>query len=453
MEVKALKESLFFYNPWWETDKVPTSLLKEYQRPIIKNLFSYLTLDRVIVLKGPRRTGKTTIFYQMIDQLLKKGIVASDILFLSFDDIKIRIDLDEILKAYQEINKRLIKEGRQIYVLLDEVHFLDNWQFYVKKYFDRKYPLKFLISGSAATLIKKGTESLAGRTVEETIYPFSFYEFLSYRSKNQKLIGMINHLRDTFTLFSLVDITDLTPYITEIKIVFEEYLEKGGFPNLFGVEEGLLWKRLVREDIVEKVIYRDLVALYDIKKPEVLEKLFLYLVGITSQVLSITNIANSLGLSREYTEKYLLYLEKALLVKRLKKYARSIEKSVRSMEKVHLLDSGLINAFSKVETGQILESLVASHLLRREGGKVYYFREKYEVDLVFEIDIDKEIFPIEIKYKDEISRRDLSGLYSFSKKFKSEISVMVTRDLLKEEISNGLRVIYLPAWLFLLLSG
>ncbi|MEW6042242.1 MAG: ATP-binding protein, partial [Elusimicrobiota bacterium] len=391
MEAKSLKESLYFYNPWWETTKVPLGLLKEYQRPIIKNLLSYLHLDRIIVLKGPRRTGKTTLFYQMIDQLLKKGIVAADILFLSFDDIKVRIDLDEIFKAYQEINKRLIKEGRLIYVLLDEVHFLENWQFYVKKYFDRKYPLKFLVSGSAATLIKKGTESLAGRTIEETIYPFGFYEFLSYRLKNQKLIGMIDHLRDNFIPFTLVDITDLTPYITEIKIVFEDYLEKGGFPNLFGIEEGLLWKRLVREDIVEKVIYRDLVELYDIKKPEVLEKLFLYLVDITSQILSLTNIANSLGLSREYAEKYLLYLEQALLVKRLKKFAKSVEKSVRSNQKVHLLDSGLINAFSKVEVGQILESMVASHLLRREGGKVYYFREKYEVDLVFEM--DKKIFP------------------------------------------------------------
>ena len=449
MDAKSLKESLYFYNPWWETSKVPQALLKEYQRPIIKNLLSYLSLDRIIVLKGPRRTGKTTLFYQMIHQLLKKGIVATDILFLSFDDIKIRIDLDEIFKIYQEINRRLIKEGHPMYFLLDEVHFLENWQFYVKKYFDRKYPIKFLVSGSAATLIKKGTESLAGRTVEETIYPFSFYEFLSYRLKNQKLIEMINHLRNIFIPFALVDISDLTPYITEIKIVFEEYLEKGGFPNLFGVEEGLLWKRLVREDIVEKVLYRDLVELYAIKKPEVLEKLFLYLVDITSRMLSVTNIANSLGLSREYTEKYLLYLEQALLVKRVNKFAKSIEKSIRSMEKVHILDSGLINAFSKIEDGQIIESMVASHLLRRGRGKVYYFREKYEVDLVFEM--DKEIFPIEIKYKDDISRRDLSGLYSFNNKFKSKISLMVTRDLLKEETYGGQKIIYLPAWLFLLL--
>lgn len=451
MESKALKESLYFYNPWWETGRVPVDLIKDYHRPVIQKLFSFLPVDRVLVLKGPRRTGKTTILYQIIHRLLTNGIAAADILFLSFDDMKLRIDLDEILKAYQEINKRLIKEGRPVYVVLDEVHFLENWQFSVKKYFDRKYPLKFLVSGSAATLMKKGTESLAGRTIEETIYPFSFYEFLNYYSKNQKLIDAINNLRDNFIPFDIVDITKLIPYITEIKIAFEEYVEKGGFPNLFGIREKLLWRRLVREDIVEKVIYRDLVELYGIKRPEILEKLFLYLADISSQVLSVTNISNSIGLSREYTEKYLMYLEQALLIKRLKKFAKSIEKSIRSSEKVHLLDSGLINAFSKVETGQIIESIVASHLLRREEGKVYYFREKYEVDLVFEM--DELIFPVEVKYKDRISKRDLSGLYSFSRKFKSEMLIIVTRDLLKEESSHGVKTVYLPAWLFLILLG
>lgn len=451
MDIKTLKESLHFYNPWWETDKVPPVLLMKYQKPVFNSIISYLSLDRIIVLKGPRRTGKTTLFYQLIDQLLRHGVIARDILFLSFDDIKLRVDLDEIFKTYQEINKRIIKEGRLVYVFLDEVHFVENWQFHVKKYFDRKYPLKFLVSGSAAALIKKGTESLTGRTVEEIIYPFSFYEYLNYRFKNQRVFEVINNLKKIFVPLALkdIDITDLIPYLTEIKIIFEEYLEKGGFPNLFDISEKLLWKKLVREDIVEKVIYRDLVELYDIKKPEILEKLFLYLTDITSQIINLSNISNSLKLSREYTEKYLVYLEQALLIKRLKKYAKSIEKVIRSNEKIHIIDSGLINAFSKIEVGQVLESMVASHLSRSKEIKIYYYREKYEVDLVA-VTGKKNIFPIEIKYKDDISKRDLSGLFSFAKKFNCKTLIVVTRDMLKEETLNEYRVIFIPAWLFLL---
>ncbi len=450
MDASRLKESLHFYNPWWETERVPPDLLTEYQRPVVKDIISYLRLDRIIVLKGPRRTGKTTIFYQIIDNLLRNGVHGKDIIFLSFDDIRMRVELDDILKIYQQMNKRLIKEGSPLYIFMDEAHFLENWQFFVKKYFDRKYPLKFLVSGSAASLIKKGTESLAGRTIDETIYPFSFYEFLSLHLKKQKLMDKVNRLRDEFKGFNFVDITELTPYAVEIKILFEEYLQKGGFPNLFGINETLLWKRLVREDIVEKVIYRDMVELYDIKKPEALEKLFLYLVDISSQILSVANIANSLGLSREYTEKYLFYLEQSFLIKRLKKYAKSVEKSIRSAEKLHILDAGLMNAFSKMEAGHIMEGVSAGHLLRLKDARVYYFHERYEVDLV--VEMDKSVLPIEVKYKGHISKQDIKGIEVFSRKFKPDKGMVITRDMSKEEKVNGQSLMFIPAWLFMLLA-
>jgi predicted AAA+ superfamily ATPase len=451
METADLKESLYFYNPWWETGKVPSELLKTYHRPVVNVLRSFLSIDRIIVLKGPRRTGKTTVLYQIVDNLLKAGVSARDILFLSFDDIKLRIDLDEILKVYQQLNRRLIKEGSTVYIFMDEVHFLENWQFYVKKYFDRKYSVKFLISGSAATLIKRGTESLAGRTVEEILYPFSFYEFLSLRIKNKKPISIINMMREDFRHFSRVNINDLTPHVTEIKIAFEVFSEKGGFPNLFSVDEPILWKRLVREDIIEKVIYRDMVELYDIKKPEVLERLFLYLTDITSGILSVANIANSLGLSREYTEKYLFYLEQAFLIRRINKYARSVEKSIRAAGKVHIIDAGLINAFSKVEIGQVIETLAVNHLMRLKDADLYYFRERYEVDIVLEM--GKSLYPIEIKYKNNITRQDIRGIEGFCKKFGTKKAIIVSRDLLKEEPLNGCMALFIPAWLFISLIG
>lgn len=449
MNTSKLKESLYFYNPWWKTGKVPSELLAEYERPVVKDLLSYLSLNRIIILKGPRRTGKTTVFYQIVEHLIRSGVSMNDILFLSFDDIRLRIEMDEILKIYEQINKRLINEGSTIYIFMDEAHFLENWQFSVKKYFDRKYPIKFFISGSAASLIKKGTESLAGRTVEETIYPFSFYEFLSFRMKSHELINKINHIRKEFKDFNFIDITELIPYESEIKIFFDEYLQKGGFPNLFGINETLLWKRLVREDILEKVIYRDLVELYDIKKPDALEKLFLYLVDISSQILNVANIANSIGLSREYTEKYLFYLEQSFLIKRLRKYAKSVEKSIRGSEKLHVLDTGLINAFSKVDLGHVIESMVATHLFRFKDANHYYYREKHEIDLVLER--DKKLFPVEVKYKEDISKKDLKGIVTFSQRFKTEKAIVVTRDIFKEDKLNGNRVIFIPARIFMLL--
>lgn len=164
---------------------------------------------------------------------------------------------------------------------------------------------------------------------------------------------------------------------------------------------------------------------------------------------SIANIANSLGLSREYTEKYIFYLEQALLVRRIRKLARSVERTIRGAEKVHILDTGLINAFSVMELGKAVESMTAAHLLRLSGGKVFYFREKYEVDLVLER--EKRLLPIEVKYKDDIPLRELKGLEVLFSTFKIGSAVVVTRDLIKEDTLGGHKLFFIPAWLFVLL--
>jgi len=232
MNLDKLKEIMHFHNPWWVHKNVPEELLQDYQRPILKTLLSYLGLDRVIVIKGPRRTGKTTLMYQMASQLLNEGTKPEDIFFLSFDDLASRVDFDEIIKIYQQLTRRVLNKQSTIYVFLDEVQFLENWSLYIKRYFDKRYPLKFILSGSAASLIKKGAESLAGRTIEETIRPFSFYEYLEYHVRDKKLKEIVDELKDNFHFQNLPSKDVLMPYETKIKIIFEEYLYNGGFPRL-----------------------------------------------------------------------------------------------------------------------------------------------------------------------------------------------------------------------------
>jgi predicted AAA+ superfamily ATPase len=310
---EKLKKLLYFHNPWWIDHKVPDSLKLSYRKPVLKKLLDYFKLDRAILIKGPRRTGKTTLLYQLIDELItKREIPAQNIIYLSCDDPELklltsspsdsRINLSDILDVYEQLREKTTKElkaNEKIYLFLDEVHFWQGWQFEIKKYFDKKYPLKFILSGSSASLIKRGSESLMGRTIEELVLPFSFYEFLSCQLKDKRLDKIILNSQKGFALsnnllkgvkgfFSDMDspspIDQLIPYQNKIKILFAEYLNRGGFPHLLEVENPILWQRLLREDVIEKVIYRDLVDLYEIKKPQVLEKFFLYLAGHSSDI-------------------------------------------------------------------------------------------------------------------------------------------------------------------------
>ncbi len=447
VNLEKLKEIIYFHNPWWTIQVVPQELLADYQRPILKTLLSYLDLERILVIKGPRRTGKTTLLYQMIDYLLKNGVESKNIFFLSFEDLVSRQDFDEITKVYQELTRRILFREKKVYFFLDEVQFLENWSFYLKRYFDKKYPIKFIVSGSSASLIRKGSESLAGRTVEEVILPFSFSEYLDYYLRNEKLKKEIWRIKKDFDFKKLPSKNSLIPYQTEVKILWEEYLNKGGFPHLFKVKEKILWEKILKEDVVEKVIYRDLVELYQIKKPPALENLFLYLSEHSSQLLNISSIANSLKLSREYTEKYIEYLKQAYLVFKLKRYSKSIETQIRRTEKCYLIDSGLMQLARTPNLGKCVETMVARHLMHRE---LYYYRNNYEIDMVLRM--KEELIPIEVKYKDEITPSDLKGLLKFLETFKKKYAILVTKDLLKKEQKNGRSILYLPTWFFVMLT-
>ncbi len=446
--MEKLKEIIHFYNPWWLTKEVPAELLPDYERPVLSDILSYLDLNRVIVLKGPRRTGKTTLLYQIAADLLKKGVNPENILFLSLDTIAGLDQLDNIVNAYQQLTRRVLHPAIRSYFLLDEVQFLKDWPQLVKKYFDRKLGITFIVSGSAASLIRKGSESLAGRTVEETILPFTFFEYLAYHERDSRLQGLIAGMRNTWSFRALPAKDDLVPYVTTIQIRFNDYLSQGGFPHLLQTREKTMRQRLLKEDVIEKAIYRDLVELYQIKKPAALENLFLYLCEHSSELLNISNIAPSLGLSREYTERYLHYLEAAYLVFRYGKYAKSVEEQVRSMEKCYVTDPGLLQLAFRPDAGKAVESICARHLMAR---KVFYWRDdRHEVDLV--LDEEEGVMPIEVKYQSNIGASDVKGLVKFLHMFKEKCGIMVTKDLFEERAMQGMTIRHIPAWLFLLMA-
>ncbi len=143
---EKLKKLLYFHNPWWIDHRVPDSLKLTYRRPVLKKLLEYFKLDRAILIKGPRRTGKTTLLYQIIDELItKRKVPAQNIIYLSCDDPELRVltkpspdsqmNLSDILDVYEQLGGRTIKElkdNEKIYLFLDEVHFWKGWQFEIK---------------------------------------------------------------------------------------------------------------------------------------------------------------------------------------------------------------------------------------------------------------------------------------------------------------------------------
>ncbi|RMH89548.1 MAG: ATP-binding protein [Calditrichaeota bacterium] len=430
---------LAFHNPWWVTGRVPESLALPFRRPVWERILRYLHLNRVIVIKGPRRTGKSTLLFQLMEHLLQSGVPAAHLLYLPFDDPELKHPFSEILREFEKQLGRELSEGPPVYCFFDEIQHLENWSIQLKKYLDKKWPLKFILSGSSASLIRKGAESLVGRTVEEILLPFSFHEFALFHMEEAHR-KLLRECREGFD-FPYRNIPDrLHQMERKLEILFQRYLSTGGFPELFGIGDPLLRRKLLQEDILEKVIYRDLVLQYGIKKPEVLEKLFLYLVHQSADIFNVSSLANSLKVSREVITTYMRYLQEAYLIMESRRFAPTVESRVRAAPKIHIIDPGILEVFAQSSMGKRVESAVARHLFHHQPE---YYRNRQEVDFV--VRRGKQLLLMEVKYREQLRPADLSGIKAVQARLPHSQGVIITRHQHFQE--NGITGI--PAHLLL----
>jgi len=171
-------------NPWWGDPAVVRPEPPSYRRPRILELASRLARPRglIEVLRGPRQVGKTTGIHQIIQDLLRCGTPAADILFVRFDLELLREEpaaLRSIVRWYAgSIRRRPLERGAPSFIFLDEIHKLRRWHEEVKHLGDT-FPVRLLLTGSSSVLVARGgSESLAGRVFTTELPAFSFREVL-----------------------------------------------------------------------------------------------------------------------------------------------------------------------------------------------------------------------------------------------------------------------------------
>lgn len=453
-------------NEWWETGEIPAELVPETKRKAFEGVIDSLDDRRVISIIGPRRTGKTTLMFQVMDHLLKKAKVdPKKVLFFSGDDVELRETVDLIgtaVKTYFEEFLRQDYRGEKTYIFIDEVHRIKDWQLWLKKFYDLKYNIKFIISGSSATKIKREQkESLAGRTIEFVMFPLSFREFLSFQgvALEPKTISFpdLEHRK-------LVAVADRfgPKRILSVKRWLDEYMLVGGFPEWFETKSVRKWQIKLRGDIVKKVIYDDIASTYGVKNAFKLEVLLGLLAALQSRIYSYNSIANTLKIDNETSEQYVNYLKESFLIFELRNYAASAEKRIRKNYKYVLVDAGLRNVLERIgdisklsdeEVGYLVEGVVQQHILwsaEEWAMGVFYWKEgKDEVDLV--VMVKDRITPIEVKYRSKITSGDIKGLLNFMDAYKLRRGVVVTKDLFENRKMDRKEIFFIPAWLFLFL--
>lgn len=467
-----IKQSLIINNVWWQNQKINPQFLLGRKREEFYNIIKKIDEKRILSIIGPRRVGKSTLIYQTINYLLEdKKIDPKRVLLFSGDDPSLFFNendkISDILEIYfNEILEESISNlTAKVYIFIDEIHFIKNWQNYLKICFDRKYNIKFIVTGSSSLhLFKNANESLLGRIENIYVLPLTFKQFLNfhrtYVSKQDDIILPKFDLDNPEESFKNLE---NIYYNENLKItihkILKEYILVGGYPEYFEDRDIEIWQRHLADDIITRGIYKDILTIYNIKSPEILEKLMYYIADNNAQTFSYSSMAGNFGVDTVTLMSYVGYLKQAFLINVLENYSTNIGKIIRSNKKISILDNGIQNSLLKKkeltnnDIGHIIESMVDFDIrliCEKENYNQYYYRNsnKEEIDIILDRKID--IIPIEVKYTNQIENADTNTIKNFinknkeSKIGKTTFGIIITKNIYKKEEN----LYYIPYWLF-----
>ena len=449
---KEIVSRLHFDNPWWETFGVEQRY-KEYPRryyfePFFK-LVKESSINRAVVLMGPRRVGKTVMIYHAVDKLINEGVKPTNILYVSLETpIYTGLSLEKVVNIFQ--GEFSHKRDDELYIIFDEVQYLAEWEVHLKSLVDSYPTYKYVATGSAAAALKlKSRESGAGRFTEFLLPPLTFAEYLSFINRVDELI--------TGTDKGWFDTND----IQELNKEFINYLNFGGYPE--AVFSDIIQgdsSRYIKSDIIDKVLLRDLPSLYGIKDVQELNKLFTTIAYNSGNEITLEQLSQSSGVSKNTIKKYIEYLEAAFLIKIIHRVDVTSKKFKRATTfKVYLTNPSMRAALFGPVTedhdamGALTETAIFSQWFHNQDiDNLHYARwNKGEVDIVWlDTTTQKPFWCVEVKWSDLPCKdtRRLSGLIEYVKKNSLKDAFVTSRSISQECIIDDVPIRFQPSAIY-----
>lgn len=389
-------------------------------------------------LIGARRSGKTFLFYQIINNLLKTGISKEQILYINFEDERLspisREDLSLIYQVYFELYPHVKK--KKVFLFFDEIQTVPDWEKFVRRLHESEN-VEISITGSSSRLLSKElATAIRGRTLSFEVFPFSFAETLKFYGIKPDL-----------------DSSEGKAYLANR---FEEYLYWGGFPEILKVEQR--FKIMILQDYLNLVLYKDLIERYEIRNQALLKYLLKFLLSNNANPFSINKFfwdvkSQGFKISKDSIFNYLTYLEDAFWFSLVPVYSESIRKQQVNYRKIYVLDNGLISANRSTlyfNRGRLLESLVFQQLRRKYSlNQIFYYRTKKNEEIDFLI-IDGEILQL-IQVAETISetatrQREVNALFRAMQELGVKQGLIITAHEYTEFDQDNLQIQVLPYW-------
>jgi hypothetical protein len=447
------------FNPWWRGEAIAD--LPIWRRAAFRELQAWMTqppAPRAVLLSGARQIGKTTLLLQAADTLLRGGVPGANVLYATFDHPILKLaGIDAVIDAWREREPRA--DGPE-YLLLDEAQFIRDWGTWVKHQVDFRKDRRIAFTGSAMPLVEADQESGVGRWHTIRLTTLSFFEYLQIKRLELPDLPRLRSLRDLFD-WKPTDFYRVTeraaPYVGH----FHEYLVRGGFPQTAQVDSITQAQRLLREDIIDKVLKHDMTALFGVRRVLDLEHTFLYLCMHDGGLLDMVDLCANLEVKRPTAQNFIELLEATHLIYRLAPFGYGKD-VLRARFKIYLADAAIAPAVmlkgkaileDASALGVATETAVFKHLFARyysQNVRFSYWRGKrdHEVDLVAEV--AGELIPFEVKYRAQhTGARELKGLVELCQSKRIERGYVVTKSLddfgLMQGLAAGTQVMRVPA--------
>lgn len=410
-------EDLFYaLNPWWENQPYDTGI----PRPDYLSRFDFAR-KQIEILIGSRRTGKTTLFKQLIHAVLKESFSPRHILYLALDHPRLAsTPISQHLNSFRKLHN--LDRRTSLYLFFDEVQESPNWEAELKAVYDLDN-VKIFCTGSTASLVQSQGGKLTGRQIVTTLYPLSFSEYLNFRG---------------------CDISPSEPYRSETEA--EKYLQLGGYPeNVLHPSPDYL------KNLFNDILARDILRTFPVRKPVPLKDMVLLLASSVGSRTSFNRISRVLDISVDTIREYVTYLEQSFLVKPMTKWTLSHTDKVYAAKKIYFIDTGIKSLLTgEGDLGAKAENAVFSHLLRSEWTPGYFAESEREVDFV--LGTPSAPCPIEVKYVSVLDWDDrrFAGMRLFFKQYPhTRTALIVTKNTEREFTVGQTRIQAVPLWKFL----
>lgn len=379
------------------------------------------------VVIGVRRSGKSTLCY---NALIRKGV---NFAYVNFDDERLinltATDLNDVLEVLYKIN------GDFNYLFIDEIQNIPEWYLFVNRLLRRQ--IHVIITGSNAKLLSGELAThLTGRHHTINLYPFSFSEYCEAKGIDTKSMS--------------------TMAVARRRAVFDDYMRKGGFPELSRVRN----ERDYIDELVRNILQRDIEQRFKVKHVTSFEEMSQHLLNIAPAIVVDKKLKEAFGFGSQHTAKnYVGYLKQAYLLVGLHKYSPKSQQRLTA-DKIYPIDVALMNrrsdAFSGENLGWRLETIVYLELLRRYkslGFDIYYFSERSgECDFVI-CEGRKAVVAIQVSYdisNEKTRKREISGLLLAAKKTGCKNLLLLTDHSYEDIETEDYKIAVRPVFDYLL---